>query len=177
MKEYNFMNKNLAFRGIKYMKLKNLVLNLSKEDILNLIDLQDKAIIKKIELGNVIKISGIYKLVGLNIDFDASMKISSFKNNIIYIDINSFQISKKSSSNPLVKGSIALLTKSINDIEGMSLKDKVLTIDIEKIIQVYCTDTYGVKLEKLDISTLNTSNGCFEFGINVLDINLSKLKK
>ncbi len=166
MKEYNFMNKNLAFRGIKYMKLKNLVLNLSKEDILNLIDLQDKAIIKKIELGNVIKISGIYKLVGLNIDFDASMKISSFKNNIIYIDIN-----------PLVKGSIALLTKSINDIEGMSLKDKVLTIDIEKMIQVYCTDTYGVKLEKLDISTLNTSNGCFEFGINVLDINLSKLKK
>lgn len=177
MKEYNFINKNLAFRGIKYMKLKNLVLNLSKEDILNLIDLQDKAIIKKIELGNVIKISGIYKLVGLNIDFDASMKISSFKNNIIYIDINSFQISKKSSSNPLVKGSIALLTKSINDIEGMSLKDKVLTIDIEKMIQVYCTDTYGVKLEKLDISTLNTSNGCFEFGINVLDINLSKLKK
>ncbi len=177
MKEYNFMNKNLAFRGIKYMKLKNLVLNLSKEDILNLIDLQDKAIIKKIELGNVIKISGIYKLVGLNIDFDTSMKISSFKNNIIYIDINSFQISKKSSSNPLVKGSIALLTKSINDIEGMSLKDKVLTIDIEKMIQVYCTDTYGVKLEKLDISTLNTSNGCFEFGINVLDINLSKLKK
>lgn len=177
MKEYNFMNKNLAFRGIKYMKLKNLVLNLSKEDILNLIDLQDKVIIKKIELGNVIKISGIYKLVGLNIDFDASMKISSFKNNIIYIDINSFQISKKSSSNPLVKGSIALLTKSINDIEGMSLKDKVLKIDIEKIIQVYCTDTYGVKLEKLDISTLNTSNGCFEFGINVLDINLSKLKK
>ncbi|WP_300696825.1 hypothetical protein [uncultured Clostridium sp.] len=86
------------------------------------------------------------------------MKISSFKNNIIYIDINSFQISKKSSSNPLVKGSIALLTKSINDIEGMSLKDKVLTIDIEKMIQVYCTDTYGVKLEKLDI-------------------NLSKLKK
>ncbi|WP_299994691.1 hypothetical protein [uncultured Clostridium sp.] len=171
------MNKNLAFRGIKYMKLKNLVLNLSKEDILNLIDLQDKAIIKKIELGNVIKISGIYKLVGLNIDFDASMKISSFKNNIIYIDINNFQISKKSSSNPLVKGSIALLTKSINDIEGMSLKDKVLTIDIEKMIQVYCTDTYGVKLEKLDISTLNTSNGCFEFGINVLDINLSKLKK
>ena len=177
MKEYNFMNKNLAFRGIKYMKLKNLVLNLSKEDILNLIDLQDKAIIKKIELGNVIKISGIYKLVGLNIDFDTSMKISSFKNNIINIDINSFQISKKSSSNPLVKGSIALLTKSINDIEGMSLKDKVLTIDIEKMIQVYCTDTYGVKLEKLDISTLNTSNGCFEFGINVLDINLSKLKK
>lgn len=177
MKEYNFMNKNLAFRGIKYMKLKNLVLNLSKEDILNLIALQDKAIIKKIELENVIKISGIYKLVGLNIDFDASMKISSFKNNIIYIDINSFQISKKSSSNPLVKGSIALLTKSINDIEGMSLKDKVLTIDIEKMIQVYCTDTYGVKLEKLDISTLNTSNECFEFGINVLDINLSKLKK
>ena len=129
------------------MKLKNLVLNLSKEDILNLIALQDKTIIKKIDLGNTINLSGIYKLVGLNIDFDTSMTISSFKNNIIYIDINDFQISKKNSSNPLVKGSIALLTKSINDIEGMNLKDKVLTIDIEKIVQVYCTDTYGIKLE------------------------------
>ena len=78
------MNKTLLFRGMKYMKLKNLVLNLSKEDILNLIALQDKTIIKKIDLGNTINLSGIYKLVGLNIDFDTSMTISSFKNNIIY---------------------------------------------------------------------------------------------
>lgn len=158
------------------MKLKNLVLNLSKDDILNLIALQDKTIIKKLELGNTINASGIYKLVGLNIDFDTSMTISSFKNNIIYIDINNFQISGKSSSNPLVKGSIALLTKSINDIEGMNLKDKVLTINIEKMVKAYCTDTYGIKLDKLDISTLKTSNGCFEFGINILDINLGNLK-
>lgn len=159
------------------MKLKNLVLNLSKDDILNLISLQDKTIIKKLELGNRINASGIYKLVGLSINFDTSMTISSFKNNIIYIDINNFKISGKSSSNPLVKGSIALLTKSINDIEGMNLKDKVLTIDIENMVKAYCTDTYGVKLDKLDISTLNTSNGCFEFGINILDINLGNLKK
>ena len=159
------------------MKLKNLVLNLSKDDILNLIALQDKTIIKRLDLGNTIKASGIYKLVGLNIDFDTSMTISSFKNNIIYIDINNFQISGKSSSNPLVKGSIALLAKSINDIEGMNVKNKVLTIDIEKIVKVYCTDTYGIKLDKLDISTLNTSNGCFEFGVNTLDINLINFKK
>lgn len=159
------------------MKLKNLVLNLSKDDILNLIALQDKTIIKRLDLGNTIKASGIYKLVGLNIDFDTSMTISSFKNNIIYIDINNFQISGKSSSNPLVKGSIALLTKSINDIEGMNVKNKVLTMDIEKIVKVYCTDTYGIKLDKLDISTLNTSNGCFEFGVNTLDINLINFKK
>lgn len=159
------------------MKLKNLVLNLSKDDILNLIALQDKTIIKRLDLGNTIKASGIYKLVGLNIDFDTSMTISSFKNNIIYIDINNFQISGKSSSNPLVKGSIALLTKSINDIEGINVKNKVLTMDIEKIVKVYCTDTYGIKLDKLDISTLNTSNGCFEFGVNTLDINLSNFKK
>ena len=159
------------------MKLKNLVLNLSKDDILNLIALQDKTIIKRLDLGNTIKASGIYKLVGLNIDFDTSMTISSFKNNIIYIDINNFQISGKSSSNPLVKGSIALLTKSINDIKGMNVKNKVLIIDIEKIVKVYCADTYGIKLDKLDISTLNTSNGCFEFGVNTLDINLSNFKK
>ena len=157
------------------MKLQNLILNLSKDDILKLISLQDKTIVKSLELGDQIKISGIYKLMGLNVDFNGIMSISSFKNNVIYITINEFKISNKTSSNPLVKGSIALLTKSINDIEGMTLKNKVLTLDIEKIVQAYCTDTYGIKLDKLDINTLNTKNGSLEFGINVLDLNLKNL--
>ena len=157
------------------MKLQNLILNLSKDYILKLISLQDKTIVKSLELGDQIKISGIYKLMGLNVDFNGIMSISSFKNNVIYITINEFKISNKTSSNPLVKGSIALLTKSINDIEGMTLKNKVLTIDIEKIVQAYCTDTYGIKLDKLDINTLNTKNGSLEFGINVLDLNLKNL--
>ena len=157
------------------MKLQNLILNLSKDDILKLISLQDKTIVKSLELGDQIKISGIYKLMGLNVDFNGIMSISSFKNNVIYITINEFKISNKTSSNPLVKGSIALLTKSINAIEGMTLKNKVLTIDIEKIVQAYCTDTYGIKLDKLDINTLNTKNGSLEFGINVLDLNLKNL--
>ncbi|MFR1823222.1 MULTISPECIES: hypothetical protein [Clostridium] len=148
---------------------------MSKDDILKLISLQDKTIVKSLELGDQIKISGIYKLMGLNVDFNGIMSISSFKNNVIYITINEFKISNKTSSNPLVKGSIALLTKSINDIEGMTLKNKVLTIDIEKIVQAYCTDTYGIKLDKLDINTLNTKNGSLEFGINVLDLNLKNL--
>ncbi|WP_207745852.1 hypothetical protein [Clostridium saudiense] len=148
---------------------------MSKDDILKLISLQDKTIVKSLELGDQIKISGIYKLMGLNVDFNGIMSISSFKNNVIYITINEFKISNKTSSNPLVKGSIALLTKSINDIEGMTLKNKVLTIDIGKIVQAYCTDTYGIKLDKLDINTLNTKNGSLEFGINVLDLNLKNL--
>ena len=81
---------------------------------------------------------------------------------MLIITINNFKISNKATSNPLVKGSLAILRKSINDIEGMSLKNKELTIDIEKIVKVYCTDTYGIKLEKLDISTLTTKNGVLE---------------
>ena len=157
------------------MKLQNLILNLSKDDILKLISLQDKTIVKSLELGDQIKISGIYKLMGLNVDFNGIMSISSFKINVIYITINEFKFSNKKSSIHLVKGTIALLTKSINDIEGMTLKNKVLTIDIEKIVQAYCTDTYGIKLDKLDINTLNTKNGSLEFGINVLDLNLKNL--
>ena len=158
------------------MKLRNLLLDLSKDDILNLISIQDKTIIKSLELEDLIKVSGSYKLMGMNIDFNGTMSINSFKNNIIFITINNFKISNKATSNPLVKGSLAILRKSINDIEGMSLKNKELTIDIEKIVKVYCTDTYGIKLEKLDISTLTTKNGVLEFGINLLELNLNNLK-
>ena len=116
------------------MKLKSLILNLTKEDILNLISLQDKILIDNLELNNEIKLSGIYKLVGLNVNFYTSLRIDSFKNNIISIDINDFQISKKSSLNPLVKGTISIINKSINDIDGVNIDNKSLTIDIVQII-------------------------------------------
>ena len=105
------------------MKLRNLLLDLSKDDILKLISMQDKTIIKSLELEDLIKVSGSYKLMGMNIDFNGTMSINSFKNNIIFITINNFKISNKATSNPLVKGSLAILRKSINDIEGMSSKN------------------------------------------------------
>ena len=49
------------------MKLQNLILNLSKDDILKLISLQDKTIVKSLELGDQIKISGIYKLISMEL--------------------------------------------------------------------------------------------------------------
>lgn len=159
------------------MKLKDLILSLSKEDILTLISVQEKITIKSLDLGNLIKVGGLYKVMGLNIDFDASMSISNLKDNVIYIDIKEFQISKKNSSNPLVKKTISFVTKSINDIEGMKLTDKLLTIDIEKILKFYFTDEYGIKLEKLEINTLNSINGVLELGINILELNINRLKK
>ena len=67
------------------MKLRNLLLDLSKDDILKLISIQDKTIIKSLELEDLIKVSGSYKLMGMNIDFNGTMSINSFKNNIIFI--------------------------------------------------------------------------------------------
>jgi hypothetical protein len=158
------------------MKLKSLILNLTKEDILNLISLQDKILIDNLELNNEIKLSGIYKLVGLNVNFYTSLRIDGFKNNIISIDINDFQISKKSSLNPLVKGTISIINKSINDIDGVNIDNKSLTIDIERVIKVYCTDNLGIKLDKLNINSLNSQNGYIELAIDTLDITLSDLK-
>ena len=75
------------------MKLRNLLLDLSKDDILKLISMQDKTIIKSLEIEDLIKVSGSYKLMGMNIDFNGTMSINSFKNNIIFITINNFKIS------------------------------------------------------------------------------------
>lgn len=157
------------------MKLRNLSLYLSKDDIVKLMSLQEKVIIKSLELKDLIKITGSYKLMGMNINFNGIMSINSYKNNIIFIDIINFNISNKTTSNPLVKGSLAILRKSINDIEGINLKNNQLTIDIEKIVKVYCTEVYGIKLKQLVINTLEIKNETLKFGINLLELNLDNL--
>ena len=145
------------------MKLRNLSLYLSKDDIVKLMSLQEKVIIKSLELKDLIKITGSYKLIGMNINFNGIMSINSFKNNIIFVDIINFNISNKTTSNPLVKGSLAILRKSINDIEGINLKNNQLT------------DVYGIKLKQLVINTLETKNETLKFGINLLELNLDNL--
>lgn len=77
------------------MKLKNLLLTLTKEDILNLLKLQDKVFINELSLENNIKIRGVYKVIGLNIDFYTMLTVNNFKNNILQIDINDFKLSNK----------------------------------------------------------------------------------
>ncbi|WP_343009045.1 hypothetical protein [Clostridium celatum] len=152
------------------MKLKNLLLTLTKEDILNLLKLQDKVFINELSLVNNIKIRGVYKVIGLNIDFYTMLTVNNFKNNILQIDINDFKLSNKGAMNPIIKRSVALFEKSINDIDGVTLANKILSIDIEKVVEVYCTEKYGIVLNKLIIDNLTSKNNCIELNINEVSL-------
>lgn len=152
------------------MKVNNFEISLSKDDILKLMKLQDKITIKSLSLSSDLRVNGFYRFIGINVEFDSILSLSHIKNNTIYIMIQDFKVSKKDKSSPLVKGSISVVTKSINDIEGMDLKSDLLTIDIEKIIKVYLTDTYGVKLNSLNIDNLTIKNNEIQLILKNIDL-------
>lgn len=153
------------------MKLKNLLLTLTKDDILNLLKFQNKVFISELVLENTIKITGVYKIIGLNINFYTLLTINNFKNNVIQLDITDFQLSNKGAMNPIIKRSIALFEKSINDIDGLTLQNKMLLIDIEKIIDANCSEKYNIYLDKLIINNLSTKNNSIELNINELSLS------
>lgn len=72
--------------------------------------------------------------------------------------------------NPIIKRSVALFEKSINDIDGVTLANKILSIDIEKVVEVYCTEKYGIVLNKLIIDNLTSKNNCIELNINEVSL-------
>ena len=88
------------------MKFKNLVWTISKDDIKSICKVLDKVIINNVEINDKIEIIGSYKVVGLNVDFEAILTLLPVNNNIVYIKIVSFKLAKKDMSNPLVKNRI-----------------------------------------------------------------------
>ncbi|MBM6861861.1 hypothetical protein H9X78_15565, partial [Clostridium saudiense] len=90
------------------MKFKNLVWTISKEDIKSICKTLDKVVINNVEINNNIEVNGLYKVVGLSVDFEAILTLLPVNNNIVYIKVMSFKLGKKDMNNPLVKKSMNL---------------------------------------------------------------------
>ena len=112
------------------MKFKNLVWTLSKDDILSICKLLDKVTINKVEITDNIIIGGSYRVVGLNVDFEAKLALLPVNNNIVYIKVVDFKLAKKDITNPLVKKSMNLIINSITSIDGITYDSNTFKIEL-----------------------------------------------
>ena len=158
------------------MKFKNLVWTLSKDDILSICKLLDKVAINKVEITDNIIIGGSYRVVGLNVDFEAKLALLPVNNNIVYIKVVDFKLAKKDITNPLVKKSMNLIINSITSIDGITYDSNTFKIELEKILNSICDESQKVHINDLYIESVKLINKEITLNLNLANITISNLK-
>lgn len=158
------------------MKFKNLVWTISKDDIKSICKLLDKVIINNVEINDNIEVSGSCKVVGLNVDFEATLSLLPVNNNIVYIKIMSFKLGKKDISNPLVKKAMNLIINSITSIDGITYDNNIFRVELENILNNICNESNKIHINSLDIENIKLMNNEINLKLNIANITLLNLK-
>lgn len=159
------------------MKIENLSISLSQNDILNSFSYQDKIRIKSLSIGKETKLNAVYKVVGVNMEFDATLVFDKLENNIIYINIVDFALSKKYNMNSLIKKSVNFIINTLSSIRGLYVDSKLIKINLNEIINSYLVEEHYLSMNNLDISSItfkNTNN--INFIIKTLDFDVLEKK-
>lgn len=159
------------------MKIENLSISLSQDDILNSFSYQDKIRIKSLSIDKETKLNAVYKVVGVNMEFDATLVFDKLENNIIYINIVDFALSKKYNMNSLIKKSVNFIINTLSSIRGLYVDSKLIKINLNEIINSYLVEEHYLSMNNLEISSItfkNTNN--INFIIKTLDFDVLEKK-
>ena len=159
------------------MIIENLSISLSQNDILNSFSYQDKIRIKSLSIDKETKLNAVYKVVGVNMEFDATLVFDKLENNIIYINIVDFALSKKYNMNSLIKKSVNFIINTLSSIRGLYVDSKLIKINLNEIINSYLVEEHYLSMNNLDISSItfkNTNN--INFIIKTLDFDVLEKK-
>lgn len=159
------------------MKIENLSISLSQDDILNSFSYQDKIRIKSLSIDKETKLNAVYKVVGVNMEFDATLVFDKLENNIIYINIVDFALSKKYNMNSLIKKSVNFIINTLSSIKGLYVDSKLIKINLNEIINSYLVEEHYLSMNNLEISSItfkNTNN--INFIIKTLDFDVLEKK-
>ena len=159
------------------MKIDNLSISFSQIDILNSFSYQDKIRIKSLSIGKETKLNAVYKVVGVNMEFDATLVFDKLENNIIYINIVDFALSKKYNMNSLIKKSVNFIINTLSSIRGLYVDSKLIKINLNEIINSYLVEEHYLSMNNLEISSItfkNTNN--INFIIKTLDFDVLEKK-
>ncbi|MFL0268421.1 YkvA family protein [Candidatus Clostridium radicumherbarum] len=119
------------------MKLSNVKIKVTPEDILNIIEEYvnvEGLIIKEVKLDEIITISGSYKK-GVEIPFQASVGFGNIKDNIIYIKIFKFKIYKLGVLKSIKNFALKTFLKDLAEYGVLAQGDNLI-VDLNMIVKL-----------------------------------------
>lgn len=159
------------------MKIIELTLSLSSKDILSFFDLQKKIQITNVIIDKHIIILGTYKITGIHVSFESTLKIAKVTSNTIYVNISTFKLLKVNLMNPLSKKALNYVINAFSDIYGISFEGENFKLNVLKIVNKYYKSQEIIDLNTALINDVVVNKDEIQLTFNNIDINIDEYKK
>lgn len=158
------------------MKLKKIVMTVTKEDILNFLKLQDKVGIRDVIINDKVDILGEYEFLNMKINFQATGEFTKINNNNVYVMVSNFKVLKMNILNSVSKKAFNYVLKAFTDIEGIEFEGDYLKVDISKLIDKYYKDQTFINLNTVQATGIELIDGEIEVTFGGIEIDTSKIQ-
>ena len=159
------------------MKLKKMIVGVTKTDIKNFLKLQNKINITDIFINDEIRLIGIVQFLGMNISVEAELSFSKVEYNNIYLNIKSFKILKMNMVNSISKKVFNYVISAFTDIEGVSFEENDFKLEMNKLIRKYYKEQGLIDLNKMQVTEVSIINKEIEIVFGGIDIDTEVIRK
>lgn len=159
------------------MKLKKIVVCITKKDIRNFLKLQDKINISDIFINDYLRLIGNVQVFGMNINIETELSFSKVEHNNIYLNIKSFKLLKMNIVNPISKKIFNYVINAFTDIEGVTFEGNDFKLEVATLVNKYYKEQKFIDLNMVQVIDVSILDKEVEIEFGGIDIDTEIIRK
>ena len=159
------------------MKLKKMIVCITKSDIRNFLNLQNKINISDIFINDDLRLLGRVNILGMNVNIEAELSFSKVECNNIYINIKSFKVLKMNIVNPISKKVFNYVINAFTDIEGVTFEENDFKLEVTTLINKYYKEQKFIDLNKVQVIDVSIVDKEVEVYFGGIDIDTEVIRR
>ncbi|WP_370773702.1 hypothetical protein [Clostridium sp.] len=159
------------------MKLKKMIVCITKSDIRNFLKLQNKINISDIFINDDLRLLGSVNILGMNVNIEAELSFSKVECNNIYINIKSFKVLKMNIVNPISKKVFNYVINAFTDIEGVTFEENDFKLEVTTLINKYYKEQKFIDLNKVQVIDVSIVDKEVEVYFGGIDIDTEVIRR
>ena len=159
------------------MKLKKMIVCITKSDIRNFFKLQNKINISDIFINDDLRLLGSVNILGMNVNIEAELSFSKVEYNNIYINIKSFKVLKMNIVNPISKKVFNYVINAFTDIEGVTFEENDFKLEVTTLINKYYKEQKFIDLNKVQVIDVSIVDKEVEVYFGGIDIDTEVIRR
>lgn len=159
------------------MKLKKMIVCITKNDIRNFLKLQDKINISDIFINDDLRLIGSVQILGMNVNIETELSFSKVECNNIYVNIKSFKLLKMNIVNPISKKVFNYVINAFTDIEGVTFEGNDFKLEVTTLVNKYYKEQKFIDLNKVQVIDVAIVDKEVEVSFGGIDIDTEVIRR